>query len=547
MTDRFNSSWGLNQKQHARWTRNYKLYNNTRTDRSYDGITDTFVPLVYSTVETLTAALGAGKPSTDFTPQDMYKYVLSYAAAGKKPDLKALNAAYDYWWDCDGWDLKTIKTIRGGFMYGTSCEWIYWDGDKPRLINMNARDAIIDPNLTDPLQLWANPKDYFTGRRYLTTKDALKSEKLIDPDTGKLTPRFKNVESVQPGTTGSDQLDKQLKEQMFLGYSGDSKDAVEVIEMWDGERIRSVANRTIEIEARENVLGIHCLVIHRFIADESLIFGKSIIDPIAKPQEYLNDMSNQSLDAVTDVLLPERELDPTYADYLDKIESGSPGTIYPFTPGSLKVIDKGIVSPQAFTERQNIKNEIREATGADQIVQGMSSTGDTTATEIQAQLNQAGQRFELYIRMLEQEALKQRARIVFRMMKRYVTEPTLVPQMTMDGAKFRQLDPVQYNDDYEPSVSLEARVKNAKAKDQKQATDAYAILIQDPTNDLWEAKKVLYPKMFDLSEEELDRIIGAEKPDTPGTAPGMEGAPVEGELPPEAPPMLEEAMAGVPA
>lgn len=542
VVEQFSVSWSFAKKRHPIWERNWKLYNNQRVMRSYQGgITDTFIPLSNSIVETLTAALGAGKPSTDFVPQDMYKYILAYAATQKKPDLKALNAQYDYYWDCDGWDLKSVKTIRGTFIYGTACEWVYWDSDKPRLINLNVRDAIIDPALVDPMQLWSNPNDFFTGRRYLTKLDALKAEAIVDPETGKEKARFKNLNKVQPGTTGSEQLDKELKESMYIGAAGDTSELVEVIEIWDGKKIRSVANRTILIEDRDNRLGIHCLVIHRFIPDESMIHGKAIIDIIYKQQEYLNDLANQRMDAVTDVLLPERELDPTYADYIDKIESGSFGTVYPFAPGSLQIIKKGNVPFEAFKEADTIKDEMREAAGADQIVQGQQATGDATATEIQAQLNQAGQRFELYVRMLEQEAFKQRAKIVYRMMREYVTDMTLVPQMTMSGPQFRQYDPAQYTDDYEPKVQLEATVKGAKARASQQSTEDYSVIIQDPTNDLWEAKKVMYPKMFDLDEEQLDRIIGAEKPQelTPeaeGDMPVDEGMPMEApleELPPE--------------
>jgi hypothetical protein len=143
---RFTAWWSYaKQNQHKRWSRNRKLYNGERVDVSYKGLTDTFVPLTYSTVETIVAALAAGRPSTDFTPNDMYAYVTNYHKTGKKPDLKALNAAYDYYWDCDNWDLKTIKTVRNGLIDGIAGEWIYWDVDRPRIINLKARDIIVDP------------------------------------------------------------------------------------------------------------------------------------------------------------------------------------------------------------------------------------------------------------------------------------------------------------------------------------------------------------------------------------------------------------------
>ncbi len=524
VTDRFQASWDYAKKNHhTRWERNRKLYNNLRTNVGYQGITNTFVPMTFSTVETLTAALAAGRPSIDFVPQDMYKYIQSYFENGKKPDLKALNALYDYYWDCDNWDLKSIKTVRNGFIEGTSCEYIYWDGDKPRVLNLSVRDLIIDPNLTDPMQLITNPKDFYSGRRYMTTVDKLKDEQIVDPATGELKARFSRLSQVKPGYVASETTAKQLAE-VFIGSTGSTDKLVEVVEINDGTNIRSVANRTIEIEDRPNDLGIHNVVIHRFIASEDVVYGKAIIDPIAAPQELLNDTTNQSVDAVTDQMLPNWELDPAYASHIPNL-STAPGTVHPFTPGSLKQIAKNPISPQAFNERTNMKNEIRETTGADQVVKGVATDGGkSTATEINAQLNQAGQRFELYIRMLEKEAFYQRSKIVYRLILAYVKDKQLVPTNSVDGPKFHAFDPKQFDDSYEPKIQLEASVQNQKARTQASTTQQYEVVIADPTNNLWEAKKILYPKMFDLSEEELDKIIGTQAPVAPA-APSMGGEP----------------------
>lgn len=545
---RYDTSW-LYQKtnHHSRWERNVKLYNGKRVYESYKGISDTNVPMVFSTVETLTAALAAGRPSTDFTPQDMYQYLMTYYQTGKKPDLKALNAQYDYYWDCDNWDLKTIKTIRNGFIYGTSCEWVYWDGNKPRIINMSVRDAVIDPTINDPMDLIVNPGNHYGGRRYITTIQALKDEKVVDPDTGKLVNRYKNLSAIVPGLSNTSDTERDVKD-MSIGSLTKTGDEVEVIEIWDGTTIKSVAQRNVDIESRPNDLGIIPLVIHRFIADESIIYGKSIIDPIAKEVELLNDVTNQSVDAVTDILSPQFELDPMYLEF-QPLVNNAPGTVYPFVPGSLRKVDKGVVPASAFNERMNMKNEIREATGADQVVKGVTSDQSATATEIKAQLNQAGQRFELYVRMLEREGFYQRAKIVYLLMLHYQTDRELVPTNSIDGPKFRQFDPEQYDKTYEPKVQLEQTVQGMKMKEQKDATESYSVVIADPTNNLYQAKKILYPKMFDLSEEELDRIIGPEPQASPtppmvngmmpGAAPGSPMAMPQAVAPPQAP---QEAM-----
>lgn len=547
--EKFEASWAYSKTQHPRWERNWKLYNNQRTDESYVGITDTFVPMVYSTVETLTSALSSGRPSTDFMPQDIWQYVSVYATTGTKPDLKALNSLYDYYWDCDNWDLKTIKSIRAGFNTGTMAEYYHWDINKPRIINLPVRDLIIDPNLVDPMQLITNPDEHFGGRRFLSTKESLEAVEIVNPETGELEKRYKNLNQVKPltGSVSDTEIDKKNKEMLTGATTEGTTDLVEVIEISTGDRTVTMVNRTIDIEDRENIFktqarligdenpkGIIPIAVGRFIADESLIYGKSIIDPIAKPQELLNDMTNQSVDAVTDALNPQKELDPMYSDWLPKITNAF-GATYPFKPGSLQPIRKDSIPTNAFAERLNIKNEIREATGADQITKGVSSDQNQTATEVKAQLNQSGQRFEIYVRMLERELLYQRAKIVYGMIRRFVTAPKSIPTMTPDGPKFYTFDPKQFSDDYEPSIRLEASIQNARQREQAQATQAYELLIADPTNDLYQVKKIMLPKIVDLDEAELDRIIGQEPQQMQPDMGGMTGGDEQAMLPSEEP------------
>lgn len=522
----FKKSWSYAQtNHHPRWERNGKLYNNQRVYEGYKGITNTFIPMTFSVVETITASLANGRPNIEFVPQDMYSYISTYLKTGVKPDMKPLNSMFDYYWDADSWDLKTVKTVRNGLIEGTSAEYLWWDGNKPRIINLAVRDLIIDPDCPDPLYLWTNPTDYFSGRRYLTNLDALKAEEIVDPDTGKMQPRFQNLDKVQSlasVTPAGELTEREIKDMQLGSLQSDAdNDQVEVIEINYGDRIKSVANRNVVIEDRENKLGIHNIAIHRFIADESIIYGKSVIDPIAQEQELLNDVTNQRVDAVTDALNPMSELDPAYASWINKVKN-APGAVYPFKPGSLQPIAKNPIPQAAFQETMDMKNSIREATAADQVIMGVNTSWRSTATEIKAQLAQAGQRFDLYVMMLEKEAFYQRAKIVYKMMRTYLKGPQLVPTSSIDGPKFYVFNPENYDDTYEPQIKLSASIDADNQKQQEQATQAYQEMIADPTNDLWQIKKTLYPKMFSMTEEELDKIIGPQPPQggMPGGLPG---------------------------
>ena len=538
--DKFLASWKYAEGQyHTKWENAWKLYNSQRVHKSYEGVTDTFVPMVFSTIETMVAALGNGRPAFDYEAQ--YEW--------QESDTKALNALVDNFWDVDGWDAKIVGAIRQFLITGTAPLYFYWDIDKPRMIHFPVRDLIVDPNATSP-DNWQ-----YAGRRYLTTKKELESYEVVNPETGDVEPRFKNLDRIEVKGKSEEETDKQRKEMLLGSTNPDDEDNVEVLEIWTEDRVYSVANRTALIEdienpykvqaklnGEDNPKGLIPFVVLRNYTDESLFYGMGEVEPIKKPQELLNDLTNQYVDAITHALNPMAELDPDQISWIDKIES-VPGRVYPFKPGTLQFMTPPQISNNAFSERMNIKNEIREASAVDQVVKGVAATSAATATEVKAQLNQAGQRIEIKAKMLEKDGFLQMGRLIFRMVRLFVTEETFVRVNTNQGKQFVPFDPARYYGEYVPSVQLEITAEQNNLESRAKALEAYQILIQDPTNNLRAIKERLLPKMFDLDAEDVMAIVtpDAAQGGLPGelpVEPGMEqGMPLEGEMPPEMPPM----------
>lgn len=580
---RFDNSWGYAQQSwHDRWDRDWKLYNNKRVYASYEGISDTFVPMVFSTVETMVAALGNGRPRFDFTPSD----------PTQEGDTKALNALIDDYWEGDRWDVKLVEAIRQMLITGTAPLYLYWDINQPRLIHFSIRDAIIDPTATSPDDL------KYAGRRYLTTLDDLKSYQVVDTDPesntyGELKSRFTNLDKLENSSTpsGTEDTDKANKE-MYTGSTlpNPQTEQVEVIEIWDAERVVSIANRKWIIEDIENpylvqdravrtkrympaeedmsldpvgyeeavkqaenraqmeAKGCIPFIFLRNYTDVSLFYAKSEIEPIASLQEDLNDSKNMEKDAIIKRLAMQKELDPAYEDWIDLIND-DPSTVYPFKPGSLQPIMTQEIPPAAFQTQMNTKNEIRETTAIDQVAKGVTSDQQQTATEVKAQLNQAGQRIELKARMLEKDAFYYFGKLLFKMIQLYVDEPMAVRTSNLDGSEAAEFngmllpngvgvfDPSNYQDEWEPHVTLETSAQSKKYDDQRSAKEAFQILIQDPTNNLDEIKRIFLPKMMDIEPEELEAIITpspeqqAMMADPMLQDPTMAGAPEEAGLP----------------
>jgi hypothetical protein len=270
----------------------------------------------------------------------------------------------------------------------------------------------------------------------------------------------------------------------------------------------------------------------RCYVDPSLFYAKGEIDFLSDQQELLNDITNQNIDSITFTLNQMYTLDPKYADSITEVEN-IPGAVYPFERDALVPIQQRPIPADAFNERMNIKNEIRETTASNEVVKGggESAGSKATATEIQAQVSGSGQRMGLMITQMENEYFHRMARIVLAMIRLYVTEPMMVRIVGKDGAKWEEFDPSEFADgEYEPRVQLDIAIQNDKAEQAAKAKEMLAAFLNDPDVNQQELKKMVLAKGFQLDPDEVEQLM------TPmgGGVDPMTGQP------------LDPAMAGMP-
>lgn len=525
----FKSSWDYcSGSWHQRWQDSYALYNNKRIKTGYDGITNTFVPMAFSTVETMTSALFGTKPK------------FAYLPPSDKPNQNAdiLNGLLDYFWDKDKWSLKIINTGRSMLKLGTAIDYFYWDGDHPCLINVPIRDFFIDPTAS------SLETARYMGRRFLISKNELEDFEVVDfkkpaDENGvpQMRKKYTNLDKIDEGSQG-DNTDKQQKD-MWYGstITKPEESQIEVIEYWKEDKTISVANRSVVIEETENYYkakarangeaypkGLMPFADARDYVDESLFYAKGEIDIISDEQELLNDITNQNIDSVTFTLNQMYTLDPAYGHLLNEIEN-IPGAVYPIAPDALRPIQQRPVPPDAFNERQNLKNEIRETTASNEVIKGAGAqNNNTTATEINAQIAGAGQRINLKVTQIENGYFHRVAKIVFEMVKLYVTEPMMVRILGKDGARWDLFDPAEFQGEYEPKVQLDISIQNKKQEQAATAKELLAAFLNDPNVNQQELIKLVLRRAFDLDPDEVGTLVQSPMPmGMPGEMP-MDGA-----------------------
>ena len=575
---KFEDSWlYAQQNYHQRWERNWKLYHNIRVKRSHDGVVKTFVPMVNSTVNTMVAALFNNNPSVKYIPNH----------PDQEADTAVLNELYDDFARKDNWVQKNKANGKQGLITGNFACFYEWKDDKDggyvHKEVVPIRDMIIDPQ-SHSYRDWR-----YVGRRFFASIKKLKDEKVWDYDKQKEVKRFKNLDDIQPSGSLTDyESDKVKKDQAIGATAPGDGDIVECVEIWTRSKVVVIANRNTIIEERENpyyklekahferqkaeydldmlqyeqeladwnadrqvqltlygrdigeypvkkpefkaefneeMAGFLPFAHGRDYEDISLTYGDSDVDIIADQQELLNDMTELGIEAVLYTLYPEKTLDPKYATWANDLNP-RPGKVYPIPAGAMIWNAPPSIPTNAFNERLNMKDEMREAVSVSEVSKGVAMTDSTTATEIKAQMGQADRRITEKAQTLANDFFFQEATIVLKMLQLYAPEELYVRTVQDANVTFEKVDMSRFVGDYTPMVTLDIQKKYEEAQQQQAYLQAYQMIIQDPTNNLLAAKQILYKKIMpSLSEEEIEQIITpVQSPEasTPMGVPGNE-------------------------
>lgn len=524
------------------WRDCWKAYNNIRSKQSYYGTSNDFVPETFTIVESVKANIAGGKPKFDFVP----------VMEEQEQDTDILNALVDFYWSQNNMTQKTQNWVHDMLVYGNGIMMTSWEGDKVVYTNVPLTDFFVDPTATHLDHPDKPGYAKYAGRRYLISRNSLKNAKIVNPDTGEMEELYKNLDKIDAIDSQDDKLDKEQKEMNLGSQLERSDDEVEIIEYYtrkkkilianrrtiiyngDNPYKRDASTRTVEVEVDGRVQSSEVEVpaikgflpfsILRNYVDASLFYAKGDVENIIDRQEALNDVSSQKHDSLIYALTNMWQIDPQYQHLAEQIES-IPGAVFPIPLGAMQPIEKQLVGQEADIEMRRIQEEMRRATAADEVVQGVSQQkGRVTATEVQAQMNQASQRFATKLTTLEDEGFAQLARITFWMIQIFVDTPMAVRIVGPDGVAWKDFDPTEYTGEYEPKVQLESTTKAVQAEEGQKFALVHQMYAQSPLVDQREMARLYFESMLDVSDAKLKKLL----PEQPPMAQMMPMAPAPG-------------------
>lgn len=476
------------------WKQCRALYNNQRVMANYLGNSDGFVPETFTIIQALKSHVVKGGYKTQFLPRD----------DGHNGDVEVLNNLMDFAFDQDGTASKVDAAIDDQFQVGNGYLFQYVD-DGGLACNryVSTEDAFFDPDA-------AAYKDLgWCGYRYLSTKDKLEEEEVVNidydpanPKSEKHTKRYKNLtdlESSKVKNSLNDKTAKQLRDEMTSGSVYENKDdVVEVIVYYDYKNMYTIGNRKALLEkvstpfqrkAKEmqsvddqgqpvtfmlpEIKPFLPVAPFRNYVDGAIFYARGDVEVVMELQERLNDTQNQKTDNLSYVLNRMWALDPAYAHKIDEIQN-VPGAVFTVPPGALQEIQTPPLGQDADIEIARIKDEMRRATAADEIMFN-ASKGEMSKFQVQAQQTEGTTRFANKLTKLENEGFRIMAENMFKIMQIFITSEKAVRLVGKEGVTWQTYNPGNYLGDYDVKVMLESNATVVKETEKQNAMQFFLL------------------------------------------------------------------------
>lgn len=523
----------IREHYQGKWAKCFKAYNLIRTDMGYEGTANEFVPEIFSIVESLKANIAGSKPKFKYLP----------LREEQEQDTTPLNAYVDFVWSQNNMTKKMLGWVEDMVVYGNGVLMVSWENGLPMIHRIPLSDFYVDPTATHMNRPEEPGYPRYSGYRYLTSIDELKADKIIDPETGDMVAKYKNLDKIGNSSSADDSMDKDRKEQYIGSTLGKEaySEQVEVIVHFTQNKMTMIANRDTIILEEDNpyqrdsyilptttyvdgepvlgkqevpeIKGFLPFAILRNYVDDNLFFARGDVEVALPTQEALNDVASQKRDNVAYALNNMWQIDPRFKHLAEQIKS-APGNVFPIPKGALTPIEKDDVSPSADNEIQRLTQQIRSATGADAAVQGLQQQfSRTTATEVQAQLNQASARFTTKVQTLEDEGFAQLARILCKMIQIFVNTEQMIRVVGKDGISWKTYEPNTYIGEYEPRVTLEATSKAEKMAVAQQLQAVMQFGLNNPLVNQQALLRQAFEHMLDdLSDDDIEELLNVPQP-----------------------------------
>jgi hypothetical protein len=393
-----------------------------------------FIPMVFSTVETVVPRAIAQRPRMLVTPRPLSQ-LPPEALAQMQEAAQHHQLLLDAQQDALHYELILEDIARDGFIFGLGVQKTYWKREYrtqtrlERHIYTGAwcmaehREAKWDDpfaECVDPFNFFWDPAadtidtaDYAIHRSWRSTKYCLD---MVQNQRWNLLPLTEEDIGTGRGTGRRDEVWSARLRALGLGSSDSpTPDQHEVLEFHDGEQVITVLDRQWPVQMAKSPTwhGELPFQVFRPTRVPHRMVGRGEVEPIEDLQDELNTFRTQRLDNATLTLMQSFAYSEGNVDPAD-VKFG-PGMLIPVVGDPrefLFPIPTGTIPNAGYQEMAELKADADRTSGISDVSTGADPSGGVSGTATGAQLVEAnaGKRIARKARRLEVEVIASTAR-----------------------------------------------------------------------------------------------------------------------------------------
>lgn len=506
IVNKFTSTIAWRTPYKNKWDRFYKMYRGVLEETNYPWQSNIWVPLSFSTIETVVPRLVSNRPQIDILPRE----------PNDEKYAQLMGKVIDYQWDQMNMNVLLPEAVKEMCIYGTVILKAYWYKEESNVIDKQMVDEQMPElgqvEVEENKTIYNAPKvevvdlyDFFVDPKATTIDNAEwvihRSMRSLDylhemMEDGK----YKNIKLLEDEASsfaGWDDEKQMRRNTIGISMPVEQKNdkLIEILEYWTDERVVTVANRKIIIRDQENpfrhgkkpfIVCVDQKIPHEF-------YGMGELEPIETLQYELNDRRNQRMDNVTLILNRMWLVQNGKNVDEDELVSDAGGVVHTDDPNAIQQLILPDVTSSSYQEETIIKSDIQQTSGVTDFTRGMSSDAlaNDTATGISLLQEASNARFRLKIQNIEDMMLKRLGEFMVSMNNQFLSEETTIRIVGEEGKEFQTIKPEDIKGNFDVSVQAGSTIPGNETIMKKQIMEMYKLFAGDPDVDQRELKKMV--------------------------------------------------------
>ena len=506
IVNKFTSTVAFRTPYKNKWDRFYKMYRGVLDETNYPWQSNIWVPLSFSTIETVVPRLVSNRPQIDILPRE----------PNDEKYAQIMGKIIDYQWDQMNMNVLLPEAVKEMCIYGTVVLKAFWYKEESNVIDKQMVDEQMPElgqvEVEENKTIYNGPKvevvdlyDFFVDPKATTIDNAEwvihRSMRTLDylhemMEDGK----YKNIKLLEDegGSFAGNDDEKQMRRNTIgisMPVEQRNDKLIEILEYWTDERVITVANRKIIIRDQENpfrhgkkpfIVCVDQKIPHEF-------YGMGELEPIETLQYELNDRRNQRMDNVTLILNRMWVVQNGKGVDEDELVSDAGGVVHTDDPNAIQQLVLPDVTSSSYQEETIIKADIQQTSGVTDFTRGMSSDAlaNDTATGISLLQEASNARFRLKIQNIEDMMLKRLGEMMVSMNNQFMSDETTIRIVGDEGKEFETIKPEDIKGNFDVSVQAGSTIPGNESIMKKQVMEMYKLFAGDPEVDQRELKKMV--------------------------------------------------------